>query len=74
MAPPASLGRCDACKFYDVMVAGPSGAGWCRVVAPVRLVAHQPLPGGQLGQTDTRRGQWPLVGAADWCGQWVALA
>jgi hypothetical protein len=67
-APPVTLGRCDACLFYDVGVAGPTGNGWCRVQPPVRLVAHQPLPTAGLSQQDTRRGAWPLVLAGDWCG------
>jgi hypothetical protein len=73
MAPPASLGACSACKFYEATdLAPPTGYGWCRVIAPVRLVGHQPQPTGGLSQQDTRKGQWPLVRAADWCGQWIA--
>lgn len=61
--PPAGLGVCSTCKFYDVDAATP-GRGWCRLHDPA------PFPPGQ--PYNTLLGRWPMVLDADWCGDWAA--
>jgi hypothetical protein len=67
--PPALLGVCPACLFFDPLGDG-SGRGWCRYGAPVLWLSMPPVATSITSTTDTRRGRWPLVTDTDWCGQW----
>ena len=76
-APPANLGPCSACMFWDN--AGPGGPseggpmpvrteptpfGLCRVSSPAYAPSPWQAGGGQL------TAQWPMTRADDWCGEW----
>lgn len=63
MAPPATLGPCSACVFWDAPNLE-AGLGWCRVNPPVQLTSTA------SGQTAA----WPLTRSDDWCGDWTAAA
>jgi hypothetical protein len=71
--PPASLGFCDTCRFYDPEPEAP-GKGWCRVHDPVMFPPGQPFPRTGLAQGDTRLGRWAMVLDEDWCGDWASRA
>lgn len=67
---------CGGCKFY-LTTSDDKAQGQCRRCCPVPLliaveqVPHPIMPNRVQAKPMTAA-FWPTVGAANWCGEWVA--
>lgn len=60
--------RCENCRYFKHLQA--TGLGQCRRNAPVPALAYAY---GHAAGIEAFRARWPVLEAADWCGQWMPL-